>query len=145
MHRDHGGVSGADLDAPLFGLPTRSRRLRRMPIHHGLRLTLSPLHYILFLFPAYYLLSCPLVPIMYMYLVDPGVGRGPYHFSHHIRLVALSSLLLSRLYISSPITPDRSYCDRLWALSKCYIKTHTSDIISKPHSITYPLIARLPT
>ena len=49
-------LSGADLGAPLFGHPTRSHRLRRTPIHRGLRLAPSPLHYILSLSSAYYLL-----------------------------------------------------------------------------------------
>jgi hypothetical protein len=49
-------LSGADLGAPLFGHPTRSHRLRRTPIHRGLRLAPSPLHYISSLSSAYYLL-----------------------------------------------------------------------------------------
>jgi hypothetical protein len=44
------------------------------------------LHYITF---HPYLLH--IISYSYMYLVDPGVGRGPYQFSHHTRLVALLS------------------------------------------------------
>ena len=93
-------------------------------------------------------------------ILSPLLPPSPYHLhvfsrswcgertlsvlpSHQASSSVIS--ILSRLYISSPITPDRSYRDRLWALSKRYVKTHTSNIISKPHLITYPLIARPPT
>jgi hypothetical protein len=101
------------------------------------------LHYITF-YPYFCILSPLLSPSPYPLHVFSRPWCGERTLSVLPSHQASSSVIsiLSRLYISSPITPDRSYHDRLWALSKRYVKTHTSNIISKPHLITHPLIAR---